>query len=105
MSNNQTPLQKGQYIPPEILNLMQLGRQKKLWAVEVIYIVKNETKQQIKRNLTAEELMKFREALFRYGMQIPVEENHWKIIPPYDIHEVDIFRQDNYVMEGGYKSM
>lgn len=106
MNNSKPPISdKKTYIPPEILERMQLGREKKLWAVEVVYLLKNETKIQIKRNMTSEELMKFREALFRYGMQIPVEEHHWKVIPPYDIHEVDIYQQSSYVMGDPYKSM
>lgn len=103
MSNTQPPKQS--YIPPEVLALMELGRQKKLWSVQVVYMVKNETKLQIKRNLTDEELVKFREALFRYGMQIPIGPGHWKIIPPYDIHEVDLHRQEYFIMDEPYKTI
>lgn len=93
--------QPKQYIPPEIMRLMQLGRDGKLWALEVVYSIrdKNEYKQMIKRNLTEEELLKTREAMFKYGLQIPVEPGHWKIICPIDILEVDLYKQKAYVME------
>ena len=85
-----------------MLALIELGKQKKLWAVEVQYTApgaQQERKIEIKRNLTAEELVKFREAIFRYGMQIPVKPQHWKIIVPMDILEVDIYQQDHYIPE------
>lgn len=83
------------------MRLMQLGRDGKLWALEVVYSIrdKNEYKQMIKRNLTEEELLKTREAMFKYGLQIPVEPGHWKIICPIDILEVDLYKQKAYVME------
>lgn len=91
-----------QYIPPEVLRLMELGRQKKLWALEIRYNVpdKNETKIIWKRNMTGEQLQTVRENMFRLGFEIPVEPGHWKIICPMDIVTVDCYRQDNYVGEG-----
>jgi hypothetical protein len=105
MTDNNQELPKKQYIPPQILRLMQLGEEKKLWAVMVGYQLGNERKQVIKRNLETEELMKFRETLFRYGLQIPVEPEHWKVIPPYDILEVDIWRQDKYLPDEPYRAV
>jgi hypothetical protein len=81
---------------------MELGRQKKLWALEIMYNVPGENKTKIiwKRNMTGEELQKTREGMFRYGFEIPVEPGHWKIICPMDIVTVDCYRQDNYVAAG-----
>jgi hypothetical protein len=95
-----------QYIPPEVLRLMELGRQKKLWALEIEYTVRpdNEIKLQYKRNLTGEELKIFRDALFRYGLSIPIKPGHWRIICPMDIIQVDCFQQDCYIMES-YRMM
>lgn len=89
------------YIPPEVLQLMELGRQKKLWALEIVYTTpgENEVKRIWQRNLTGEKLMDFREKMFRYGFTVPVEPGHWKIVCPMDIQSVDLYRQDNYVTE------
>lgn len=83
---------------------MELGRQKKLWSLEIMYNVHlptggQETKIEWKRNLDTTELMKFREAMFRYGFSMPVTANHWKLVCPMDIISVDLYRQDAYVAE------
>lgn len=90
-----------QYVPPEILALMQLGREGKLWAISIRYSVPgtNETKLMHRRNFTGEKLMTFRESMFRAGFTINIEPGHWKVICPVDIVEVDIFRQTCYMPE------
>lgn len=88
-----------QYIPPETLQLMEMGRKGLLWRVVVRYCVEAESKLLDKRNLTNQELMDFREKIFRYGLLVPVEAHHWKVIPPMDIAEVDIFKQTAYMQE------
>lgn len=90
------------YIPPEILRLMELGRNKKLWCLEIVYNLNHlngthETKREPKRNLDDEQLMKIREKMFRYGFDVPVETGHWIIVCPMDILSVHLFRQDNYI--------
>lgn len=89
------------YYPPEVLRLMELGRQKKLWALEIMYTVQSNHTTAIlrKHNLDDVELMKERDAMFRYGIQTPIAPGHWKIICPIDIISVDLYRQDNYVPE------
>lgn len=85
-----------QYVPPEVQALQELGRQGKLWTVEVVYTLDSNTKVVRKRNMTSDELMKFRESMFRFGFTVPVEPGHWKVVPPFDIQTVDMFKQTNY---------
>lgn len=89
------------YIPPDVLRLMKLGEQKKLWALEIMYNIRGNSTTSImwKRNLDDEELKKVRDAMFRYGIEMPIAPGHWKIICPIDIVDVDLYRQDNYVPE------
>jgi hypothetical protein len=85
------------YVPPELQVLIELGKAKKLWAIDAVYKIGGETKVVRKRNMTDAELMKFRESMFRYGFTHPVEAGHWKIVCPIDIVEVDMYRQDAYL--------
>lgn len=90
---------KKQYVPPEILALQQLGRDGKLWTIEVVYNYHNEAKRVRTRNQTDAEVRKYREEMFRYGLTIPIEPGHWQIICPYDIMQVDLYRQSGYFPE------
>lgn len=91
-----------EYIPKELKQLIEMGKQKKLWALEIRYNVagQGETKLMRKRNLTVQELMTFRESMFKYGFKVMVEPGHWKIICPMDIVEVDLYNQDHYFFDG-----
>lgn len=90
-----------QPIPYELQRLIDLGKQKKLWALEIQYNVAKtgETKVMRKRNMEELELMNFRELMFRYGFKVMVAPGHWKIICPMDIVEVDLYRQDAYFFD------
>lgn len=92
MDNNQS-------IPPELQELFELGKAGRLWSIEIIYSLEGVTKQVRKRNLPVEELMKFRETMFRYGLTHPVEPGHWKIVCPVDIFSVDVYKQSSYFPE------
>lgn len=89
-------------IPYELQQLIELGKQKKLWALEIRYNVPGEgvAKLMRKRNLTVKELMIFRESMFKYGFKVQIEPGHWKIICPMDIVEVDLYQQDHYFFDG-----
>lgn len=89
-----------QSLPPELERLIQLGKRKKLWSLEILYNFRNgEAKLMHKRNMENEELMSFRENMFRYGFKVMVAPDHWKIVCPMDILEVDLHRQDYYIFE------
>lgn len=89
-------------IPHELQMLIQLGKEKKLWSIEIIYNIAGEgaTKRMLKRNMTARELMVFRESMFKYGFKVQIDPGHWKIICPMDIVEVDLYQQDHYFFDG-----
>lgn len=89
-----------QYLPDELLSRIDAGAKKKLWAIDLLYNTRTgETRPFRKRNLYSDELMKFRETMLRYGFTIEVEPGHWKLILPFDIVEVDLYRQDKYLPE------
>lgn len=87
---------KKQYVPPEVLKLMELGRAGKLWSIEIIYQCDSNTKIECKRNLTGEELVKYREDIFKIGFSVPIAAGHWRIVTPYDIVQVDLYKQSGY---------
>lgn len=88
-------------MPHELVRLIELGKQKKLYGIEIIYNVPSTgaTKRMTKRNLETTELMNFRENMFKYGFKVMVAPGHWKIICPMDIVEVDLYQQDSYFFE------
>lgn len=86
-----------QYLTPEIEELIELGKKKLLWAIEVVYTVDGTTKRYRKRNLRMQEIMATRKELFEYGLAHPVEPGHYKIINPLDYQEMDVFKQDRYI--------
>lgn len=90
---------KKQYTPPEVLERQELGRQGKLWTIEVIYNKDGTSRILRKRNMTDVELMKFRQSMFSFGFTMPVEQGHWSIICPLDIVSVDLFKQASYFPE------
>lgn len=90
---------KKSYVPPEVLQRMELGRQKKLWSLEVEYALDGERKILRKRNLTGEEVLKLRTSMFQCGFTMPVGEHHWRIIPPIDMVRMDLYQQSAYFAE------
>jgi hypothetical protein len=90
------PTTDKQYIPPEVLRLMELGRQGKLWTIEITYHCDSNTKLERKRNMTGDELVKYREDIFRIGFSVPIAAGHWRIVTPYDIVQVDLYKQNGY---------
>jgi hypothetical protein len=87
--------------PAELQRLIDLGKQKKLWTIEVCYNVvgTSEAKMKRYRNLEVQELMTFRESMFKYGFKVGVEPGHWKIVCPIDIIEVDLYQQSAYFFD------
>jgi hypothetical protein len=94
------PPPQQQYIPPEVLRLMELGRKKLLWAIEAIYTLNGSAYVYKRRNLVADELMKVREDMFKYGILHPVEQGHWKVATPLDIQDIDVYKQERYMPDG-----
>lgn len=91
---------------PKIEDLEKLGKEGKLWGIEIIYQHRSEAKRLTYRNQTNEQIMKIRDAIFRVGFVIPVKDQHgviingsFQIIPPLDIVEVFLHRQTGYFYE------
>lgn len=94
-----TPDADKTYLPPWVLEKMALGEKKKLWAIEIIYVIESDHHRFWKPNLTRDELYKWRESIFRYGITHPLEPRHWLIIPPVDIVKVTCIQQEKYLPE------
>lgn len=88
-------------LPPdkqkELTERMGLGNAGKLWRIEIIY-KKNagETGRHCLDNQTGAELMNFRAQIFTTGLLLPIDPGHWKVISPWDLLEIDVWRQKKY---------
>lgn len=80
----------------ELIQKKMLGAEKKLWTIELLYDATPETKRYEYINLTADEVMKFRETAFRAGVMLPIAPHRWVVIPPTDIRAIYIERQEKY---------
>ena len=88
-----------QSIPPELQELFDLGKAGKLWTIEVVYSLEGVTKVVRKRNMTDDELLKWRESMCRYGLTHWLEPGHWKLVLQVDIFSTDIYKQSSYFPE------
>jgi len=84
-------------IPARFAELMALGQ--KLYCIETIYRCGPEEKVDRRRNVTEEELAKFRRNVFLGGLSFMVAPGHWKIVCPIDILTMDIHEQSGYFVE------
>lgn len=87
---------------PDILMRKEKGKQGKLWRIEVLYRLGNETKRATIDNRLGEEVMRFREKVFSVGLMLPVEPGRWRVIHPTDVLTIDLWRQKKY-FENDYK--
>lgn len=72
------------------------GAAGRLYSIEILFCQYNSRSVYRKhtiRNLTAQELMKWRENVFSSGLLLPVDPNHWTVIRPGDILSIDVWRQ------------
>lgn len=85
-----------QNITPELQQRIDLGKAGKLWRIEVLFKLGNETRRYETRDRTGKEVREFREVVYTAGLAIPIDPGHFKVISPFDILEVDVWRQDRY---------
>ncbi len=83
----------------EYQKLVVLGKQGKLWTIELVYQLDKKVIVSTHRNLLSSKIMDLRGSLFSHGYLIPVGEGHWKVIPPMDYISIDIYRQSAYFGE------
>lgn len=81
----------------ELEERMKKGNAGELWRIEVIF-KKNagETGRHTLDNQTGAELMNFRAQIFTCGLLFPIDPGHWKVISPWDLLEIDVWRQKKY---------
>lgn len=78
---------------------ISLGKAGKLWRIEVLYKVAHETKRVCITDRTGREVREFRELVYTAGLAVPIDPGHFKVISPFDILEVDVWKQDKYFGE------
>lgn len=65
-----------------------------LWSVEVQFSEPSgEIGMYRLRNCTNPALAKFRADIFAIGLMYPVDPGHWKIIPPFQITAIRVYKQ------------
>lgn len=83
--------------PAEALAMRkQMGKEKKLWRLEVLGRIGNVTHRYHAENRTSEEVSQFREGIYRIGMMLPVEPGKWIVIHPHDLLEFFIWKQEKF---------
>lgn len=85
------------YDQETIQTRIDAGKAGNLWTVEILfsaYVSPGELRRHVVKNLLGNELMKFREAVFRAGLLLPIAPRQWQIIPPADILHIEVFRQE-----------
>lgn len=76
----------------------QMGRERKLWRLEIYFeeITKNELCRYFMDNKTGSEVLEFREKIFSIGVMVQTEPGQWVIVPPANIKQVNVWRQDKF---------
>jgi hypothetical protein len=85
-----------QNITPELQQRIDLGKAGKLWRIEVLFKEGVETRRYELRDRTGREVMDFREKVFKAGLMIPVSPGMWRIVSPFDLLEITVYRQQKY---------
>ena len=83
---------------PEEEKRMAAGKAGKLWSIVVEYTVRqnNETKFWRKVNMTGEEVLEFRMKVFQIGLLDVISPGYWVVVPPLQLREIIIQKQDNF---------
>lgn len=76
----------------------QLGTNKKLWRLEIYFneLTKNQVCRYYLDNRTSAEVREFRQQIFDIGLMVMIEPGQWAIIPPGEIRQVNIWKQDRF---------
>lgn len=80
----------------ELQKLRDLGKEKKLWTLEVFGKIGAEQRRWFIPNLTGERLKKARDDMFRIGITFNVDPGHYRVMHPADIETIDIYRQESF---------
>lgn len=75
-----------------------------LFTIEIVFLHENEVCRQLLRNYTADKLKEVRETIFSAGLMVPVERStelpaeldHWRVISPWNIKAVEVWRQEKF---------
>jgi hypothetical protein len=88
------------YIPktPEEERRIAAGKAGKLWRIVVRFTTdySNETKLFYLTNQYGHEVMHFRFRVFEVGLKVPIDPGHWIVVPPLQIKEIHVYKQDNF---------
>jgi hypothetical protein len=85
-----------QTVDPELQKRIDLGKAGKLWRIEVLYKDGHETRRAELRDRTGREVREFRASVYLEGIALPVDPGHWRVVSPYDIIQIDVWKQARY---------
>lgn len=77
-------------------DLVEAGKEGKLWTLTIVFSFDGETKTAIHRNKFSKEVMNIRGQIFQYGFIHPIGEGQWRVICPLDIDRVYLDKQAGY---------
>jgi len=73
-----------------------LGKQGKLWRIEMTGKVGAEVRNHELLNLTGAEVQQFRRDVYSIGIMLPIDPGHWVMIHPADILTIHIWKQNDF---------
>jgi len=97
-----TKMSSNKDITPELQDRIDLGKKGKLWRIEILYKRGNEVCRIEKRDRTGAEVKTICEDLYIAGLTVPISPGHFRVVSPYDILEVDCYKQDKFIGEDYY---
>jgi len=71
-------------------------KEQALWSVEILFrdaAAQHKTNRYGINNMSSANLMKLRTHLFTIGLMLPIDPGHWKLIAPFDLLSVDVYKQ------------
>jgi hypothetical protein len=72
----------------------ELGEQGRLYCIDVLFLDGNETRRYALSNQSGAEVLQFREKVFSAGLMVPIDPGKWEVIPPWNIKEITIQKQN-----------
>lgn len=84
---------------PEEEKRIAAGKAKQLWRITVRFTTdySNETKIWELANQYGHEVNFFRHRVFEIGLKFYIDPGHWVVVPPFQLREIHVYRQDNFI--------
>lgn len=83
-------------VTPPLTEEKKEGPPSTFWTIDVRFEHQSQTKAYRLKNLSGGDVMQFRNHIFTSGLYVKIDPGHAIIVPPWNIREVDIERQDKF---------